>query len=335
MVVQLACGLNNQKMALWAAHDICKRTGRALVEPRFLDPSEHGGTGEEVPLRVLYDYDAFARRAGVRVVPTEDEPPEEELTSVEEFFREDPLWYAELGAVLARAQAAAETLFLPHAFLWVYEEAYIAQRRMRRAVEPTPRDCELYGALLPSARLSDLADRMVAAMGGGTFVAVHMRIEEEFYQDVVQRRQAAHGCEWVDGRTIRAKLLRTPAVAGASSTLFLTFGPNLHLDGPEDHPLKLFASDRFAAHTKHTLLGGVIAALSEVEKMALDYEVCRRAAAFVGTTRSTFDNQLAHDRAGSAAPCYIYNHAGDALALRTDRGLYPDPADAVGCERPL
>eukprot|EP00218_Dolichomastix_sp_CCMP3274_P000479 CAMPEP_0170166000 /NCGR_PEP_ID=MMETSP0033_2-20121228/78885_1 /TAXON_ID=195969 /ORGANISM="Dolichomastix tenuilepis, Strain CCMP3274" /LENGTH=250 /DNA_ID=CAMNT_0010403653 /DNA_START=487 /DNA_END=1236 /DNA_ORIENTATION=- len=209
----------------------------------------------------------------------------------------------------------------------------------------------LYAALRLNAAHARLVDEMVTALngesgggdddggeGGARYVAIHLRCEREYWEDVKGRRAEQEGAEWVSASMIRDRFeAHALAVHPNARVLFLTYGPGLQLEpGEPRDPALLFDGRR--VETKHTLLGReALAGLTAVARMAVDFEVCKRAAAYVGTSRSTFDNLLAQDRAHARlGPSYLFNHLpSPAIVMRTDAGLFPNPADAIGAQAGL
>ena len=223
-------------------------------------------------------------------------------------------------------------------------------------------------ALVAAAPVREAADRIaqqlsalaaVASAGSGGFMAVHMRVEDDWAEycarqeglfgqlpgargggaakfcvparEIVQRvdaHAAAHGFGAVYVAVSRAHAAAgrhtegSPLPSGAQNPLDV-WHREAGNGGGARHA---YSAADFEAE------GGASGDWPYALQSALDAEVCKRAAIFIGTSWSFFSNHVAKVRARVARPSYIYNlpdEGGAVMVLRTDGGELFEPHDAT------
>jgi hypothetical protein len=195
-------------------------------------------------------------------------------------------------------------------------------------------------SLVFSADVLGAADCVTQALlghsQGGGYLAVHPRVEVDWL-DYARRREVAaegHVAFWFDAQDVASRVAATPRLR-PFHVVYVAVGAGMVQDARAILQAELASSRggqegaRVVAFTKGDLCPHT-RALPYSLQSAVDMLVCERAAAFVGTSYSSFSNAVArrHHELGKAS--YIYNLPGAQTVLeRTDGGELLEPLDVT------
>ena len=343
-------GLNNQKYDLLGALAVAITVQRTLVLPYLFSDLLTGSDPTVVSFGDVFDVEWLKDKLlGVGGC----------FVTFEEFGVLEPA-FDEVDVVMLE-HGSIETLPYYTALFSEVEERFVMLDRPRKVMAQFPVNVNelkgvvdgqlLRGALRPNAKLRGIGDMLIEGMGGSApFVSVHARVEEDWIAYCQVRERTHWGMVRVcyDGQIVGEKVGRFVEKTGVTN-VYVAVGENVGEQILEqivggirqfDASVRVFTKKDLSdlLPSRGAVAAQAVAAqmstLTHIEMAMVDYYVCVQGKYFVGTSFSTFSNEVSREVEEEGRQSYVYNVKEDldgmGVVRRRDEGRLVEPYDVVG-----